>query len=64
MKTKKEIPEGYSDKISKEEFANFVREYVAESTDDEAIEIWKLIAKEDPTTALKAIIKKSEKLDF
>jgi hypothetical protein len=55
--------EGYSDKISGETLAELLRDYINETTDEEALEIWQMIAKADPNIALKVILDKSEKLD-
>jgi hypothetical protein len=41
-----------------------MREYISETSDEEMIRIWKMIAKTDPTIALKAILSKKENLDF
>ncbi len=60
---KKNRKEGYSDKISGETLAELLRDYINETTDEEALEIWQMIAKADPTIALKVILDKSEKLD-
>ncbi len=60
---KKNRKEGYSDKISGETLAELLRDYINETTDEEALEIWQMIAKADPTIALKVILDKSEKLN-
>jgi hypothetical protein len=62
-KDKSKLKEGYQDKISKHELAASMREYISETTDEEMLSIWKMIAKADPTIALKAILSKDEKLD-
>jgi hypothetical protein len=59
---KKNRKEGYSDKISGETLAELLRDYINETTDEEAVEIWQMIAKADPNIALKVILEKSEKL--
>jgi hypothetical protein len=58
------LKDGYQDKISIEEFAASIREYISETSDEEMIRIWKMIAKKDPTIALKAILFKKENLDL
>lgn len=63
-KDKSQLKEGYQDKISKQELAASMREYISETSDDEMLNIWKMIAKTDPTIALKAILSKNEKLDL
>ena len=60
---KKNRKEGYSDKISGETLAELLRDYINETTDEEALEIWQMIAKADPNIALKVILDKSEKLN-
>jgi hypothetical protein len=55
--------EGYNDKISGETLAELLRDYINETTDEEALDIWRMIAKADPNIALKVILEKSEKLD-
>jgi hypothetical protein len=60
---KKNRKEGYSDKISGETLAELLRDYINETTDEEALEIWQMIAKADPNIALKIILDKSAKLD-
>jgi hypothetical protein len=58
------LKEGYQDKISKQELAASMREYFSEASDEEMLSIWKIIAKTDPTIALKAILSKKEHLDL
>ena len=60
---KKNRKEGYRDKISGETLAELLRDYINETTDEEAVEIWQMIAKADPNIALKVILDKSEKLN-
>lgn len=55
--------EGFSDKISGETLAELLRDYINETSDEEALDIWRMIAKSDPNIALKVILEKSEKLD-
>ena len=43
--------------------AELLRDYINETTDEEALEIWQMIAKADPNIALKIILDKSEKLN-
>jgi hypothetical protein len=40
-----------------------LRDYINETTDEEALEIWQIIAKADPNIALKVILDKSKKLN-
>jgi hypothetical protein len=64
MKNEENKPyEGYSDAISKERLAILMRDFINETTDEEALQIWQMIAKSDPSIALKVILEKQEKLD-
>ena len=56
-------PEGYQDRISQNEFAGFLREFIMNTSDEEAIQLWKIIAQADPTIALKVVLGKFEKLE-
>ena len=49
-------PEGYQDRISQNEFAGFLREFIMNTSDEEAVQIWKMIAQADPTIALKVVL--------
>jgi hypothetical protein len=60
---KKPKKQGYQDKISGETLAELMRDYINETTDEEALEIWQMIAKANPSIALKVILEKQEKLD-
>jgi hypothetical protein len=65
MKNTNEKPkkQGYSDKISGETLAELLRDYINETTDEEALEIWQMIAKADPNIALKVILEKKDRLE-
>ena len=62
MNNKSEQPkEGYQDEISKELLMVLMTSFIKQTTDEEAIELWKMITNKYPSLALKVILDKIEK---
>ena len=61
MNKDKELHEGYQDSIDKNAFLSLIETLIQESTDEEAIELWKMITNKYPSLALKVILDKIEK---
>ena len=51
LKMKNEIKpaEGYQDAISKDRFALLMQSFIKESSDDEIVELWKIIVEKSPS---------------
>ena len=62
MKNEEQKPyEGFQDAINKERFTALMTDFIQESTDEEAIELWKMITNKYPSLALRVILDKIEK---
>ena len=53
MKNEEQKPsEGFQDAINKDRFTALMTDFIQESTDEEAIELWKMITNKYPSLAL------------
>ena len=46
----------YFEKMTQETLVALMRDYVAKATHEEVMEMWKMLAKEDPATALSVLV--------
>ena len=60
--SKEPVPfQGFNDAINKDRFMALLGDFIKESSDEQAVELWKMITDKYPALALKVILDKIEK---